>query len=84
MSGYVHDPDELIEELSPVAFQQRLLVTHGTLDPVVPFAVSREQINILKAAGLHIEWHEFVKGHTIAGEAELSVIRDFVRAGFEK
>jgi phospholipase/carboxylesterase len=84
LSGYVHDPDKLIEELSPVAFQQRLLVTHGTLDPVVPFAVSREQINILKAAGLHIEWREFVKGHTIAGEAELSVIRDFVRASFEK
>ncbi len=37
----------------------------------------------LKAAGLNIEWHEFVKPHTIAGEAELAVLRDFVRGGYE-
>jgi len=82
ISGYVCEPETLVAELSPVAFQQRLLVTHGTLDPMVPFAVVREQINVLKAAGLHIEWHEFVKAHTIAGEDELDVIRNFVRAGY--
>jgi len=38
--------------------------------------------NRLKTAGLHIEWHEFVKPHTIAGEDELEVIRKFVRAGY--
>lgn len=82
ISGYVCEPDKLVEELSPVAMQQRLLITHGTLDPMIPFAQVREQINILKAAGLHIEWHEFVKPHTIAGEDELEVIRKFVRAGY--
>lgn len=82
ISGYVCDPEKLVRELSPVAMQQRLLVTHGTLDPMVPFAVTREQINVLKAAGLKIEWHEFVKPHTIAGQDELDVIRKFVRAGY--
>jgi phospholipase/carboxylesterase len=82
ISGYVCEPEELVQELSPVAFQQRQLVTHGTLDPLIPFAEVREQVNILKAAGLHIEWHEFVKAHTIAGEDELDVIRKFVRAGY--
>lgn len=82
ISGYVCEPDKLVEELPPVAFQQRLLITHGTLDPMIPFAVVREQINLLKAAGLRIEWHEFVKPHTIAGEDELEVIRKFVRAGY--
>lgn len=82
ISGYVCDVDNLVEELSPVAMQQRLLITHGTVDTVVPFAVTREQINILKAAGLRVEWHEFVKPHTIAGEEELEVIRKFVRAGY--
>jgi phospholipase/carboxylesterase len=84
ISGYVCDPERLLEELSPVAFHQRLLVTHGVLDPLIPFAEVREQINLLKGAGLHIEWHEFRKAHTIAGEAELEVIRDFIRAGYEK
>jgi len=82
ISGWVCEPEKLVNELSPVAGQQRLLITHGTLDPMVPFAPVREQVNILKSAGLRIEWHEFVKAHTIAGEMEVEVIRDFVRAGY--
>ncbi len=84
ISGYVSNPEQLLRELSPAALQQRLLVTHGTMDPLIPFAPVREQINQLKAAGLHLEWHEFVKAHTIAGEQELDVIRDFVRAGYDR
>jgi|SRR5437899_1079749 len=82
ISGYVFEPEELLAELSAVAMQQRLLITHGTLDPLLPFAVTREHVNLLKAEGLKIEWHEFVKPHTIAGELELDVIRNFVRAGY--
>jgi len=68
ISGYVCDPDKLLKELSPVAMQQRLLMTHGTLDPLIPFTTVRMQVNLLKSAGLRIEWHEFMKPHTIAGE----------------
>ncbi len=82
ISGFVCEPERLVKELSPVAFEQRLLLTHGTLDPMLPFAEVREQVNVLKSAGLHIEWHEFVKPHTIAGEDELGVLRKFVRAGY--
>jgi predicted esterase len=39
----------------------------------------REQVNLLKAAGLHLEWHEFVKAHTIQGEEEMEIVRNFVR-----
>jgi predicted esterase len=39
------------------------------------------QVSQLKAAGLNVEWREFVKAHTIA-EDEIGVIRDFVRAGY--
>ncbi len=82
ISGYVHDPERALRELSPVAREQRFLVTHGLQDPLIPFAQVREQINLLKGGGLHIEWHEFPKAHTIAGEAELAVIREFVRRQF--
>jgi len=82
ISGYVSDPEGLVEELSPVAQQQRLLITHGFEDPIIPFAGTREHINILKAAGLHISWHELTKGHTIAAETELRLVRDFVVAGY--
>jgi phospholipase/carboxylesterase len=82
ISGYVFEPERLVKELSPVAKQQRFLITHGTHDPLIPFALVREQINMLKAAGLNISWHEFMKAHTIAGEQELEVVRDFILAGF--
>jgi phospholipase/carboxylesterase len=83
ISGYVFEPEKSAAELSPMARQQRFLVTHGYQDPIVPFLETRKQINILKTAGLNISWHEFVKAHTIAGEAELAVIRDFIAAGYK-
>ncbi len=79
ISGYVHEPEKMLRERSPVADQQRHLITHGTYDPVVPFAASHEQMNLLKAEGIQIDWQEFRKEHTIAGEAELTVIREFVK-----
>jgi phospholipase/carboxylesterase len=84
ISGYMHEPERLIQEMSPVALQQRFLITHGTDDPLIPFAAVREQINLLKAEGVSIEWHEFVKAHTLAGEDELRVIRDFVRSRYSR
>ncbi len=83
ISGYVFEPEKSAAELSPVARQQRFLVTHGFQDPIVPFLETRKQINLLKTAGLNISWHEFVKAHNIAGEAELAVIRDFIVAGYK-
>src|ERR1044071_86199 len=83
ISGYVCDPDKLMKDLSKVALQQRVLMTHGLLDPLIPFAVVREQVNLLKSAGLNIEWHEFMKPHTIAGEPEMAVIREFIKKCYQ-
>ena len=76
VSGYVFEPERLVKEFSPMAKEQRFLVTHGLQDPVVPFAVTREHIKVLKAASLNIAWHEFRKEHTIAGEPEIRLIRE--------
>lgn len=82
ISGWVFELEKLTKELSPVARQQRLLMTHGRYDEVLPFEPVRGQVMALKSAGLDIAWHEFDKGHTIQGEAEIAVIREFVRAGY--
>ena len=82
ISGYALEPERLVRELSPVAQEQRFLITHGYQDPVIPFAVARGHVNTLKAASLNISWHELMKAHTIAGEAELQLIRDFIVAGY--
>ncbi|MGD0812465.1 MAG: serine esterase [Verrucomicrobiota bacterium] len=83
ISGYVYEAEKLVKELAPEAAGQRFLLTHGTQDPLIPIAQVRPQIEILRRGGLHIEWHEFVKGHTIAGEQEMSVVREFVEKCYE-
>ena len=82
ISGWVFDLENLVKAPAPVARQQRLLMTHGTDDPVIPIEKVRPQIPPLKAAGFNVEWREFNKVHTIQGETEMAVIRDFVRAGY--
>jgi predicted esterase len=81
ISGYLHDPGQLITELSPIAREQRILWTHGARDPLIPLAGVREQKEKLKAAGLTIEWREFHKEHTII-PSEVTAIRDFIVKSF--
>jgi phospholipase/carboxylesterase len=83
ISGWVSQLEKLLQELSPVARQQRLLLTHGTSDPLLPIEQVRTQIPLLKAAGLNVEWREFDKVHTIT-EEEIALIRDFVSAGYRE
>jgi phospholipase/carboxylesterase len=82
VSGYSFEPEKLATQLAPEATRQRFLLTHGTQDTLIPIQRVRPQIEILRRAGLQIEWREFEKGHTIAGEAEMAVIRDFVRHSY--
>jgi phospholipase/carboxylesterase len=83
ISGYVFDLEGLLAAPSPVAKEQRFLITHGLQDPLLPFSQVKAQVQRLQAAGIGIEWHEFAKEHTIAGDEELSVIRRFITARFE-
>jgi phospholipase/carboxylesterase len=78
ISGWVDEPERQLAEQSPVAWQQRFLITHGVFDPLIPFAPAKACFAALKAGGLQIDWHEFPKEHTIYGESEMKVIRDFV------
>jgi phospholipase/carboxylesterase len=82
ISGWIFDLEKLIRDLTPVAKSQRVLITHGHYDPLLPFAETQRQIRQLKAAGVNVEWHEFPKEHTIYGAEEVAVIREFVRAGY--
>ncbi len=43
-----------------------------------------QRLRALKELGYNIEWHEFQKEHTIAGEEELKVIRDFARKPYQE
>jgi phospholipase/carboxylesterase len=78
ISGMLHDVEALIREKSDTVSQQRFLVTHGTYDPLLPIDAVRPQIQALQENQISIDWREFRKEHTIAGEDELKVIREFL------
>lgn len=84
ISGYVCEPERLVTELSPVAKEQKFLVTHGTYDPLLPLHITQKQIEELQSAGLNIQWHEFRKEHSIAGSEEINLIRQFVAGCFPR
>lgn len=77
VSGYVSDAAKLIRESSPTAKATPVLVTHGTLDPVIPCAKVRQQMAALQAAAVPLEWREFRKEHTIVDE-EVRLFREFI------
>lgn len=83
ISGYLWEAETLVQELPPVAREQRALFTHGRQDPLIPMGKVRdEQLPVLCRAGLDVTWREFDKAHTVAGAAEIGVIRDFLRNAF--
>lgn len=78
VSGYVGFLEEYPECLSPAARKQRIFVTHGSEDPLLPLEKSKQQIQALKGMGLQIEWREYTKEHTIDPYKELVDIRRFL------
>ena len=82
ISGYAHQPERLLAEQSSVAGKQSFLVTHGSLDPLLPLDKTQSHIDQLRAGGIRIQWEVIEKEHTIQGEAELAIIRRFVEASF--
>lgn len=77
VSGYVHEPERLLRLASPAATQQAFLITHGTVDPLIPVSRVRPQVEQLRAAGMQIEFRTFEKDHTII-EPELALFREFI------
>lgn len=78
VSGYVGMPEEFPEKLSPAARSQKILVTHGTMDPMIPLTETQAQISALKGMGLQIEWRVYEKEHTIEPRSEVNHIREFL------
>ena len=77
LSGYVLEPQIVLREISPVAKEQKIFITHGRQDPLIPCHKVKEQMDQLRAGGLALEWHEFDKPHTII-EEEIERMRKFI------
>lgn len=78
VSGYCLDADALAGELSAAARRPVWLVTHGTVDEVLPFERSERQMARLRDGGLPLRFEAFAKGHTMDAEREIEEIRSFL------
>lgn len=78
VSGYCFAPKALLDEASPAAMTGDWLITHGTLDEVLPIEKTRTQMKELVAAGFPIEYFEYPKGHTIDDQVEFPMIRKWI------
>lgn len=78
VSGYIYDADNLLQEMNQDVKASNWLCTHGTYDDVLPFHISKEQVEILQNSGFEIEFKSYQKDHTVA-EDELIMIADWIK-----
>ncbi len=74
MSGglYEHDlPDLAARKETPV------LLSHGSLDDVVPVNYARRARALLEDAGFDVEYHEYPMGHQVVME-EVTAVKEFI------
>jgi phospholipase/carboxylesterase len=78
ISGWVANIEAYPRAFGAAADRQRILMTHGTADQVIPIAVTRPQAHRLQGLGLDLTWREYAKAHGLDTESELGEIRDFI------
>jgi len=78
VSGYIYDAHNLLVEMNPDVKNARWLCTHGTLDDVLPYDVSKAQVETLQKSGFDISFKTYEKVHNI-NEEELQMIREWIQ-----
>ena len=81
ISGWIDGLEAYPAELGAAARSQRLLMTHGHWDAVIPIHATRPQAARLKSLGLDLAWGEYDKDHGLDPQDELADIRAFLMRG---
>jgi phospholipase/carboxylesterase len=79
VSGYVAFMEQYPAAFSPAARTQKILITHGRQDPMVPFEPARKQFQELRKFGIDLEFVAYDKDHTMLLE-ELRDIAGWMRS----
>ena len=79
ISTYFRDMDFAPENLSPVAQQQKLFITHGLFDEVLPLKKTEDNVKKLQDLGFHLDWKVYSKSHTIDMKKELLDLRRAIK-----
>ena len=79
VSGYIYDAETLLEEMNPNVKSSNWLCTHGTYDDVLPYEISKAQVETLQMGGFDIDFKSYDKTHTIA-EDELKMFEAWIKS----
>ena len=77
VSGWLAFEEEYPAAFSPAARSQKILTTHGTRDPLLPYAKVETQYKHLKSLGVDMIFKGYDKDHTIL-PGELADIRTWL------
>ncbi|HQR74742.1 MAG TPA: serine esterase [Sulfurovum sp.] len=80
ISGYIYEAHTLLEEMNPEVKKARWLCTHGREDELLPYDVSKAQVDILQKGGFDVEFIPYNKSHTMADD-ELRMLEAWIKAG---
>jgi len=78
VSGYIYNPDKLLEEMNEEVKNAKWLCTHGTEDEVLAFESSKKQIERLQENNFDVEFKRYNKQHTIDKD-ELVMISKWIK-----
>lgn len=83
VSGYIYDAETLLKEMNPDLKEANWLCTHGIYDTVLPYEISKSQVETLQKGGLNITFKAYDKDHSIDRE-ELEYIASWMGEQLEK
>jgi len=68
LSGYLPLHDTLNTERTMINQDIPLLIAHGTLDPIIPYAINILSREKLISLGYSVEWHEYAMAHQLCNQ----------------
>lgn len=81
LSTYLHDHENIQDEVSFASIDVPIFMAHGQMDPMIPITraiTSREKLIELS---YQVEWHEYGMGHQVCPE-EITDIGHFLNRCF--
>ncbi len=77
LSCYLPLAARLAAERLPANDATPLFMAHGLADAVIPLALGMNSRDLLRQAGVPVEWHEYPMAHSVCA-AEIADIREFL------
>jgi phospholipase/carboxylesterase len=65
LSTYVHDHENLADEVSFASVDVPIFLAHGSADPMIPIGRTITGREALRALGYQVEWHDYPMGHQV-------------------